>query len=82
MIPQCCSLMEAGLFRQNGKNKVLSEKLSGARGRRGGGGRGGGVVVWGPQGSTKWLSWLSKITKTPFSHGNFSLEITYQKGNF
>ena len=28
------------------------------------------------QGSTKWLSWLSKITENPISHGNFSMKIT------
>ena len=30
------------------------------------------------QGSTKWVSWVSEITETPISHGNFSLEITYK----
>ena len=30
------------------------------------------------QGSTKWVSWVSKITEDPISYGNFSLEITYK----
>ena len=30
------------------------------------------------QGSTKWSSWLSKITETPISHGNVFLEIRYK----
>ena len=36
-------------------------------------------------GSKKWVSWVSKITETPISNGNFSLEITYKlskKGYF
>ena len=43
------------------------------------------VIESSAQGSTKWLSRLSKITETPISHGNFSLEIMYkmpQKGYF